>query len=76
LHKKRYDDQWNRIEDQIWIHTARPTLFLTKVTMEDRHPPQQMLLGKVVVYLQKTEREKWLYTCRKLKVSLWLSHLY
>jgi hypothetical protein len=25
------------------------------VTMEDRHPPQQMLLGKVVVYLQKTE---------------------
>jgi hypothetical protein len=35
-----------------------PTLFLTKAqkhTMEKRQPLQQMLLGKVVIFLQKTE---------------------
>jgi hypothetical protein len=30
-HKSRHEDLWNRIKDMDMIHTARPTLFLTKM---------------------------------------------
>jgi uncharacterized membrane protein len=30
-HKNKYEEHWNRIEDQVCLHTGIPTQFLTKV---------------------------------------------
>jgi hypothetical protein len=57
-HKNRYEDQWNRIEDtDMKPHSYAHLIFDkgTKSIREKRQPLQQMLLGKVVICLQKTE---------------------
>jgi hypothetical protein len=57
-HKNRYDDQWNRIKDtdmnpHIYAHLIFDKGAKNIYTMEKRQSFQQMLLGKVVIYLQK-----------------------
>jgi hypothetical protein len=57
-HKNRYKDQWNRIEDLGMNPHSHAHLIFDKVTKNIRwrkEPLQQMLLGKVVICLQKTE---------------------
>jgi hypothetical protein len=57
-HKNRYEDQWNRTEDLDMNPHSYAHLIFDKDTknhmMENRQPLQQMLLGKVVICLQKT----------------------
>jgi hypothetical protein len=42
--------------------------------MENRQPLQQMLLGKVVIFLQKTETSSMPITCTSIK-SKWIKDL-
>jgi hypothetical protein len=63
--KNRYEDQWNRIEDQeMNLHSHSHLIFDShqKHTMEKRQPLQQMLLGKVVICLQKTKTRSMFIT--------------
>jgi hypothetical protein len=58
-HKNRYEDSWNRIEDlDMNPHSYVHLIFdkgTKKYMMENRQPLQEMMLGKVVICLQKTE---------------------
>jgi 3'-phosphoadenosine 5'-phosphosulfate sulfotransferase len=57
-HKSKYEDKWNRIEDpDINPHNYAYLIFDkgAKNMMEKRQLLQQMLLGEVVICLQKTE---------------------
>jgi hypothetical protein len=50
---------------RIRIHTTMPTLFLTKapkINDRERQLLQQMLLGKMVTHLQKTETRSMFIT--------------
>jgi hypothetical protein len=53
-HKSRYEDHWNRgpRSESMQLH---PPNFWQRSILEKRQPLQQILLGKVVIYLQKTE---------------------
>jgi hypothetical protein len=54
LEQNRYEDQWNKIEDtDINPHSYAYLIFDKNIQW--RNDLQQMLLGKVVIYLQKTE---------------------
>jgi hypothetical protein len=58
LHKNRYENQWKRIEDPDMNPFSYAHLVFDKGTknmIEKRQPLQQILLGKVVIWLQKTE---------------------
>jgi hypothetical protein len=55
-HKNRYEDQWNGIEDQDMNPPSYAHLTFDKCTKNIHwRKRQQMLLGKVVICLQKTE---------------------
>jgi hypothetical protein len=58
-HRNRHEDQWNRIEYPDMDPCSYSYLIVDKVAkkhmMEKRQPLQQMFLGKMVIYLQKTE---------------------
>jgi uncharacterized protein (DUF736 family) len=57
-HKNRYEDHWNRIEDPDMNPHIYAHVIFTKApkhVTEKRQPLQQMLLGKVIICLQKTE---------------------
>jgi hypothetical protein len=62
-HKNRYEGKWNRIEDPPYFFIKVP-----KTYMEKQQPLQQMLLGTVVICLQKTET-------RSMPVTLYWSQL-
>jgi hypothetical protein len=64
-HRNKYEDQWNRLEDWIWIHTAMPTIFLTKAP--------KTWWRKDSLFNKCWSWEKWLFACRKLKLDPCLS---
>jgi hypothetical protein len=82
-HKNRHEDQWNRHEDQ-WNRTEDLDMNLyhythlifdkgTKNMLKKRQSLQQMLLGKVVSCLQKTETRSMSIILYKdqLKMDQW-----
>jgi hypothetical protein len=55
---QKHKDQWNRAEDPDMNPPSYAHLIFDKGTKTyngKRQPLQQMLLGKVIIYLQKTE---------------------
>jgi hypothetical protein len=57
-HRNRYEDQWNRIKNpDMTPHSYAHFIFDkgAKSILEKRQHLQQMLLGKVVISLQKTK---------------------
>jgi hypothetical protein len=65
-HKNGYEGQWNGIKDlDMNPHSYAHLIFdkgVKKHMIENRKPLQQMLLGKVIIYLQKTETRSMFIT--------------
>jgi hypothetical protein len=78
LAKNRHEDQWNRIEDLDMNPHSYALLIVDKgtkkYTIEKRQPLQQVLLGKVVIYLQKTETGSMFIPCTNI-YSKWIKDL-
>jgi hypothetical protein len=71
LDQKMHEDQWNRIEDLDMNPYNYTHLIFDKGAKniqwrKDRHPLQQMLLGKVVSHLQKLKVDPCLSPCTSI----------